>query len=169
MNKVLLATGAVVAMALLLGCAHPFRHGDLRAAGHPTCGDGNCNVPVYVETNSASACIVQVAFEEVHVGPGKKPLVVWALEPVDTSDGYMYRFQPAAGVFFKPHPPITPDDFIAGPAMGPDKFSWKSVNRRTGRFEYGVAVQRRPSGGVDAGVGIWQDCPVLDPRIVNAG
>ena len=166
MNKVLLATGAVVAIALQLGCAQPFRH-DFRPAAHPTCGNGNCNIPVYVETDSTSACIVQVAFDVVHVGKGKKPLVVWGLEPVDTSDGYRYQFEPAAGVFFKPNPPITPDDFTPGPAMGPDKFSWKSVNARAGQhaFEYGVKVQRRPANGV----GLWQDCPVLDPRIVNAG
>ena len=127
----------------------------------PACGDGNCNIPVYVATDSASACIVRVGFDEVHIGNGKKPLVVWELEPVDTSDGYSYQFKPTEGVFFKPPLP-TPEDFIPGPPMGPDKFSWKSVHGRSGQFDYGVKVQRhvRP-------VGLWQDCPTLDPRIVN--
>ena len=161
MNKVFLKTGAIVAMGLQLGCAQPVRP-DFRAATHPTCGDGNCNIPVYVETDSTSACIVQVPFDEVHIGRGKKPLVVWGLEPVDTTDGYNYQFTPSEGVFFKPPPPVTPDDFVPGPAMGPDKFSWKSVHGRSGRFNYGVKVQRRAGH-----VGIWQDCPTLDPRIVN--
>ena len=159
MNKAFLLT-IVIAAATQLGCTPvPIR---ALTAVRPICAsNNNCRVPVYVATDPQQLCVVLVPFDEVHVGKGKQPLVVWELDALDPSDGYDYQFD-NAGVFFKTG--ITDQDFIPGPGMGPTRFSWKSVNMRKLPFDYGVKIQRRLGHGGD-----WSPCPTLDPQMVNDG
>jgi hypothetical protein len=165
MDRKLLLMGALVAAVLQFGCAS-IRSGMGLAPtkpDRPACKhDGDCPVPVYVSVADDGSCTVQVPFGKVTVAKGKKPKVVWAIDPLDPADPNQYRFEPSTGVVILGNDPAL--DFNGGSPQGNHKFNWKSVNLREKSFDYTVDVQRRQNAS-----SAWVSCALLDPRIFNEG
>ena len=129
------------------------------------CPASACDAYVKVWTDSGGICRLQVSDDKIEVPRSRSPVLTWQLRPQNTADGFEYRFDTTTGIAFKTRSPITPDDFDGNQVLGPgdSRYKWRAVNKRAGTFYYNVNVQRRVPGGV------WANCPVLDPRIVNDG
>jgi hypothetical protein len=169
MNKTLLTASAIAAAALQFGCANPsWRDHDgfrARATVHFQCkGSSDCGVPVYVGFDvKPHKCAVTVLLDEVQVGRGQHPNVIWALDRLDPNDGYYYQFDRVSGVSIDKNDSTL--DFDNGHAEhNGQAFSWHSVNKQPVSLKYTVNVQYSMDPH-----GPWQNCAPLDPTIVNAG
>ena len=166
-NKLLIFAALAVVM-LQFGCAPAvvMSGGNPTSLVRPDCyrTDEDCVVPVYVSVTADKICLVQVPFDVVTVAKGKRPRIVWKLEPLDPKDGFLYQFDQDLGIVIVDNNPAT--DFDQGGPRGDDKFVWRSANKRASpkTFKYSVAVQRRINHHA-----AWSSCPVLDPKIINSG
>lgn len=162
MHKKWLMTSTLLTAGLLTGCASVVKASPFAGPALLTCAtDNDCRAGVYVSVGNKGECVVQLLVEDIAVGNGKHPKVVWHLEKADAAtDGFEYRFDSTVGIRIIGNDPTR--DFEDPRPEGDLTYKTRSVNLRASSFKYQVQVQRRVDHHAD-----WLPCTLLDPRISN--
>lgn len=162
MHKKWLMTIALLTAGLLTGCASGVRTSNFTGPATLKCtSDNDCRAGVYVSVGNDGECVVQLLVEDITVGRGRHPKVVWHLEKADPgNDPFEYRFDPTVGIVILGNDPAR--DFEVPRPEGDLKFKTRSVKLRASSFKYQVQVQRRVNHQAD-----WLPCTLVDPRISN--
>ena len=153
--------GAYGAYAVLFGVQPGVK------GGPPIKCDTNADCPIetWVRRDGWLGCTATSRYDEIQVGKGYKPKLVWQTTLEDSADRSDYRFD-TDGIKLNPddHNDESKDLWDGNHEdAGKKRYRWRSRNEQPKGIHFDVKVRRTILGPVSIG------CTAADPLIANAG